>query len=523
MENKITISYFKCDTQQGNELFRRTKDMLEKMEVEGLKIEVILRKNDPFTATEAYLCDDVVIFDGSLEDETGEGMKSSIGQQYDAMLEPMKTSYHVLIVSRSQIPFNVMCIRKGGYPQYIRTGVSKYKETLDNEEILMWLSDIFTRSGAKLRNGHKLEHEYYQGLPDKEKAELLNDRIKKDVEETKKDSGEKAQVFVSYLSRYSQYFSGRETRDCGYTVEDLIKFISETQDIPSEQIGYFPPGNLSRELMTVQRRWEIISVTDDFIRECRQFWILDAPGYSQSWWTLSERVTLSYIFAEEPEKCPDIYVAKFDMESGSFRVKEYLDGGAKKRFLPKIDETTVRELARYFANSRPDGVGYESIWIMKLMHHLPDPAVRFLSRRTYKMMEELMPMILEDAKVTREEYEETASQSCKSYVYTKSFWEDWIMECSGCKSQSSGICYNRETFLYPKKSRFCHVVKKRDLLYDSGKNRYVTVCKTCGHKYYFKAGFFYRWYPIRGEGIHTGPGGKSIERKMAFYFTDEEE
>lgn len=62
MDNKITVSYFRCDTQAGNELFIRTKDMLEKMDIGGRKTEVTLQKNNPFLATEAYLCDDVVIF-----------------------------------------------------------------------------------------------------------------------------------------------------------------------------------------------------------------------------------------------------------------------------------------------------------------------------------------------------------------------------------------------------------------------------------------------------------------------------
>ena len=272
MENTITVSYFKCDTKDGNELFIRIKDMLEKMDLGGKKIEVTLQENNPFLATEAYLCDDVVIFDGSLEDPE-ENKKSNAGQQYDAMLEPMKTASHVLIVSRSQIPFNVMCVRKGGYPNYIRTGISEYKEHITNDEILEWIKNIFMQDDTGLFNSHKLERNYYQGLPDQGKAEILNKMIKENVDESQTETKEDAQIFVSYLSRYSKYYSSRKSGSQEYTVEDLIEYISKTQGIPLEQIGYFPPGNLSRELMTVQRRWEIISVTDDFIRKCRQFWI----------------------------------------------------------------------------------------------------------------------------------------------------------------------------------------------------------------------------------------------------------
>lgn len=521
MGNKITVSFFKCDTQEGDELFRRAKGMLEQMEIGGRKAEVVLRENNPFSATEAYLFDDIVIFDASLEDAS-QKPGDTIGSQYDAMLELMKSACHVLTVSRSQVPFNVTCAWKGGYPNYIKTGVAEYKETLDNGEILEWLRTMFLQKGENLVNQYKLDREIYEGLPYGEKMKALNDRAVENADRAAEAAEENAEVFISYLSRYSKYFPGGKGVDCGYTVEDLIAYIADTQNIPKEKIGYFPPGSLSRELMTVQRKWEIVSATDDFIRKCRQFWILSAPGYAKSWWTLSERVTLSYILEKEPENCPDIYVAKYHPESGSFYVEEYLDAAAKKKILPKLEESTVRELARYFANSRQGTVGYESVRPMRVMHHLPEQAIRFLSKRTYKLMEEYFPIIVEEMEMTTEEYEETAVQSSKSEVYAKSFWEDWIMECPYCKAQSSNGRYGRESFLNPGKSSFCQVVKERDFSYDAGKDRYTVVCRTCGHKFRLRKGFFYRWYPIRGINIRTGPGRKSVERKTAFYFTGEE-
>ncbi len=520
MGNKITVSYFKCDSGDGNELFQIVKDMLEQMEIGGKRAEVILRENNPFPAMEAYLFDDTIIFDASLEDA---GQKpGDIGSQYDAMLEQMKSACHVLTVSRSQIPFNVMCVWKGGYPNYIKTGVSEYKETLDNGEILAWIKEMFLQKGESLINPCKPDREFYEDLPAQEKMRVLYDRIMENADRAAEMPKQKDEVFVSYLSRYSKYFPGGQLSESGYTVEDLIAYIADTQNISKEKIGYFPPGNLSRELMTVQRKWEIVSVTDDFIRECRQFWILSAPGYAKSWWTLSERVTLSYILAKEPENCPDIYVAKYDAENGSFRVEEYLDEAAKKRILPKLDDSMVKELSRYFANSRQGTVGYESVRPMRVMHYLPEQAVRFVSKHTYKMMEEYFPVLLEGMEMTEEEYAESAVQAKQSDVYAKSFWEDWIMECPYCKAQSSNGRYDRETFLSPGKSSFCHIVKKQEFLYDAGKGRYAVVCRTCGHKFYFRKGFIYRWYPIRGINIHTGPRGKSLERKTAYYFTEEE-
>lgn len=510
MDNKITVSYFKCDTQKGNELFLETKNKLEALSIGAKKIEVNLQRNDPFVATEAYLCDDVIIFDGSLEDwEQDAG--DNIGQQYDAMIEPMKSSSHVLIVARSQIPSNVKCMRKGGYPNDIKTGISRYKEYLDNKEIIDWIERTFKEKNKGLFNPHKLDRKYYQGLSEQEKAKILNKTIREIIDESEMLFGKDTQAFVSYLSRYSRNYPNQQQGNLEYTVEDLIDYIYQTQEI--QRVGYFPPGNLSRELMTAQRRWEIISVTDDFIRECKQFWILDTPDYDKSWWTFSELLTLKYILAEDPAKCPDIYVAKYDQENGCFRVKEYLDLESKKRFLPQIDEDTRHELARRFVNSRQDTVGYENIWLMKLKHHLPSPVIRFLSRQEYKMMKEIMPELFEEMG-TIEEYETAAVASYKSNVYSNSFWEDWIMECPCCKSRSSNKRYSMKTFLDPKKSPFCHVVKKHDI--EESEEGYTATCKVCKQEFYFQKGAFYRWYPIRGGGFHTGPGGKSIEKKTAF-------
>lgn len=516
MDQKITVSYFKCDSQMGEDLFKRTKSALEQSGVHGVPVEVTLRENDPFTATEAYLCDDVVIFDGSLGGEVPESAAADIGAQYDAMIEPMKSSDHVLIVSRTPVPFNVTCVWKGGYPKYIKTGEAVYKETLTNEEILLWIMNMFAQGDMQLLNPHKIEREYFRSLPEEKQNEVLQEKVSENADRAKAHEP-KAEVFISYLSRYSRYAHNPQEGEPGYTVEDLIEYISATQGISKDEIGYFPPGQLSQELMTTQRRWEIVSVTDDFISTCSQFWILDAPGYWSSWWTLSERITLSYKLASAPEQCPDIYVASFMPKNGGFKVKAYTGADEKKRFLPKITQETVQNIARYFANSRPGTVGYESVGIMILMHHLPKPAVDYMNRQSYKLMKQLFPATEEYIDETMEEFVDKGYSSVKSYAYTKSFWNDWVMECPYCKEKSAHK-YSQETFLKPVKSPFCRVVKSKALSYIREKDEFEYTCKGCGRKFYFEHGSYYRWYPVRGTGIRTGPGGRSIEKREALFF-----
>ena len=69
MREKVIISYFKCGTPQGDELYRETKCELERSGIRGLDVEVVLRENDTLVGRDAFMCDDVIIFDASLEGE----------------------------------------------------------------------------------------------------------------------------------------------------------------------------------------------------------------------------------------------------------------------------------------------------------------------------------------------------------------------------------------------------------------------------------------------------------------------
>ena len=330
MREKVIISYFKCGTPQGDELYRETKCELERSGIRGFDVEVVLRENDTLVGRDAFMCDDVIIFDASLEGEKP-------GQQYDALMEVMLLSEYVLVVSRTSLPFNVVGTWKGGYP---RTRTGYYPESLTNPEILSWLKGVLSR--LELPNSRKILRDYFYKLSVKDRIIALATRTEADYDVEGVSYRQLLQVFVSYCSRYSGYFSGRKHQKDGYTVESLIQFISKTQNIPENEIGYFPPGKLSKELMTLQRRWEVVSETFKLISVCSQFWILHTPDYWESWWTLSERITLSYILSGLPERCPDIYVAKFDTNKGGFQVKAYLNLKEKRRLLPKLSQRTLR-------------------------------------------------------------------------------------------------------------------------------------------------------------------------------------
>lgn len=315
MREKVIVSYFKCNSPQGNELFQKVKCELENKGIHELEVEVVLRDNDTLVGRDAFMCDDVIIFDVSLDDE-------DVGRQYDALMESMLYSEYLLLVSRTILPFNVCGTWKGGYPRYLKAGVAHYKESMTNEEILLWLKATLNR--IKLPNPRKIQRHEFYNLTAEDRLRALCSRSRMDYATEEIGFKQLLRVFVSYCSRHSKYFSNQDSPKDGYTVEDLIQFISKTKEIHEDEIGYFPPGKLSRELMTLQRRWEVVSETFKLIFACAQFWILDTPDYWESWWTLSERVTLSYIITVLPEFCPDIYIAKFNPKQEDFQVRAYL-------------------------------------------------------------------------------------------------------------------------------------------------------------------------------------------------------
>lgn len=497
MREKVVISYFKCNSPQGDELYRETKCEFERKGIQGLDVEIVLRENETLVGRDAFMCDDVLIFDASLE-----GKK--MGQQYDALMEVMLYSEYVLIVSRTILPFNVFGTWKGGYPRYLKAGIADYQESLTNLEILSWLKDVLER--MKLPNSRKISRDEFYRFSKMDRLKALIARSRTDYATEGADYKQQLQVFVSYCSRYSHYFSNQNLQKDGYTVEDLIQFISETQRIPNDVIGYFPPGKLSRELMTLQRRWEVASETFKLIFACEQFWILDTPDYWESWWTLSERVTLSYILSVLPQYCPHIYIAKFDSKQGSFQVKTYLSLEKKRKLLPKLSRRALRTIRIYFANSKANSLGY-----------IRNPKSR-------KRIAKLSAIASPGRDEWRDEYAISVKENKEFFRRcwghrpdSDNFWDDLILECPTCKQKSKHTRYSENGFLYPQNNPFYHVVRKEELR-QIGQSLFLYTCPSCGRNLYFRPESYYRWYPIRKDGIVSLPNEKLVKRKEIYIF-----
>lgn len=476
------------------------------------------------TAIRACLESDVVIFDGSIEDDEN--------RQYYAAIELMKHLDHVLVVSRTMLPFNFEGMRKGGAPLLITTSTAKYRYRKSNSEILVWLLDVLEHSSLELPRKVK------PNLPEREYEKHMDVILQTEtrlMEDARVRMSHRSGAFVSYLSKYSKEYKGTPT-GLPY-VETLFEMIAQTCQNPQKErfraapqpkqmtaaeILYFPPGNISLEFMTGQRRFEIVSVTESYIRSCKTFWIYQTEDYGSSWWTQGELLSLAKLFREDMNKCPNIYVVKPVRDAHGaweFDVTGYLTPAEKASFLPELTDGQARELARLHSNSHPDTVAYEQIEKMRKLAKLPD----VLLKVEHLAMVERFKQILPSMNVSTEEQKETLEElynfdhykeSIRSFAYTREFWEARIVECPVCKA-AADVKFSPEGFMHLKGSHFRTVSSHQyqTILRDLKRNpKNAVVSLPCGHKVSVcQSGVYYRWWTVKSD-VPTGPCGKLIER-----------
>ena len=153
----------------------------------------------------------------------------------------------------------------------------------------------------------------------------------------------KTQVMISYRS------------SCSMEVE---KFRKEVESQGKVKIKVLPPGSLcgDYEAHTPMRRWMLVGLLDDHIREVGEVWIYYNDIYANSWWTLAELVMVANINYDRDE-------------SNKIKIKVY--DAQDKRFLSEkefpmfvkvvLDSDQHRRLARLLSNTRPDTMGPENI------------------------------------------------------------------------------------------------------------------------------------------------------------------
>ncbi len=511
----ITITFFQALSSQGKELYHMFRKAMAGYVLRRHPVKLIEQKDYQMMPTiMACLDSDVVIFDGSIEGDC---------KQYRAALEMLKKLDHVLIVSRTILPVNFEGIRKGGAPGIIKTGASEYSEKMTNEDILKWLLNTLEHSSMELPRKLKMN------LPTKKDyvinaIKVLKVEFKMYLDSLKRSDKDEG-VFVSYLSRYSQFYQGEHPEEP--FVEELFASICEISRVSKDKIWYFPPGNISLEFMTAQRGFEIASITNKFIENCKAFWIYDTPDYSSSWWVYGEKISLLMTYYKKMEQCPNIYVVKpFQDENGNwkFDLTKYLTIKEKINFLPKLSSYQLRELSRFYINYDPKISAYELVERMRKLAALSDCFLKTyikLKKPFAHWIAEIMSIVSEMDERKTNEMKKFLKQiqsivfcieHVRSYVYTKEFREKYIIECPICRDASKKQM-NPENYMYLKEKYFYHVAQSdyQAIMKSVKQGNICDVKLPCGHTVSVKYnGVYYRWWTVKSNAP-TGPDDKFIE------------
>lgn len=211
----------------------------------------------------------------------------------------------------------------------------------------------------------------------------------------------KTQVMISYRS------------SCSMEVE---KFRKEVESQGKVKIKVLPPGSLcgDYEAHTPMRRWMLVGLLDDHIREVGEVWVYYNDIYANSWWTLAELVMVANINYDRDE-------------SNKIKIKVY--DAKDKRFLSEkefpmfvkvvLGSDQHRRLARLLSNTRPDTMGPENIeninqlkQIVPIMRNMP----KFLRNRLVNQMRPLLEQGVPTS-IPKEQQEEMIRDLVRIYSY----------------------------------------------------------------------------------------------------------
>lgn len=248
-------------------------------------------------------------------------------------------------------------------------------------------------------------HDYYPRLKLVDLDSMIKNKV--EMEQMLLDSlklhnlkkSDKTRVMISYRN------------SCSLEVEQFRKEVEAQGKV---EIKVLPPGSLcgDYEAHTPMRRWMLVGLLDDHIREVNEVWVYYNDIYANSWWTLAELVMVANI--------------NYDLnEDDKIKIKVYDSKG--KRFLTEkeypefikvlLDTDQHRRLARLLSNTRPDTMGPENIeninqlkQIVPIMRNMP----KFLRNRLVKQMRPLLEQGIPTS-IPKEQQEEMIQDLVKMY------------------------------------------------------------------------------------------------------------
>ena len=248
-------------------------------------------------------------------------------------------------------------------------------------------------------------HDYYPRLELTDLDSMIRNKAEMEqmllnsmkLHESKK--GDKTRVMISYRN------------SCSQEVEQFRKEVEAQGEV---EIKVLPPGSLCGdfEAHTPMRRWMLVGLLDDHIREVDEVWVYYNDIYANSWWTLAELVMAANINYDRKEE-DRIKIKVYDAKARRFLNDDEIPLFTKVR----LTSEQHRRLARLLSNTRPDTMGPENIeninqlkQIVPIMRSMP----KFMRNRLVKQMRPLLEQGVPTS-IPKEQQEEMIQDLVKMY------------------------------------------------------------------------------------------------------------
>lgn len=247
MSTQPTLAFFPTRSSDGIALSEHFVPLAKK-----LGFDVKCPKTTAIEYADACWNEDVVVLDASVENK---------GQHNYEIIFPTPLD-HLLVVSRTYLPLNFYGLRDSIVDPARNTliyGTPFYPNSQTNEDLLRWL-DLQLQDLLPSLPRSKQERGFW-GTMFKGYSHSLDT-----LDLRRNQSG---QIFISYRSQDSE------------KVEQLKQRIEQGEFHNGQPriVRYFPPGALSDEVMTEQRRWQILSMLDRFISPASEVWVYETKDY----------------------------------------------------------------------------------------------------------------------------------------------------------------------------------------------------------------------------------------------------
>jgi len=340
------------------------------------------KESSQFDFLQAVYRDTATIVDATIHDDL---TQSTV---YPLLTAHVNILDHILVFSNKHYEDGSQILPLNITPQRAIAGKDK--------DLLAWLRGQL----EDLKN-----HQYYERF-EIESIEALasyKDRMEQVIVESlalrERKKGGKPQVMISYRN------------SCSNEVEQFRKEVEVQGKV---EIKVLPPGSLcgDYEAHTPMRRWMLVGLLDDHIREVDEVWVYYNDIYTNSWWTLAELVMVANINYDRNED-DKIKIKVYDSEEKRFLTEKEYPEFVKV----SLNSDQHRRLARLLSNTRPDTMGPETIeninqlkQIVPIMRNMP----KFMRNKLVNQMRPLLEQGVPTS-IPKEQQEEMIQDLVKMY------------------------------------------------------------------------------------------------------------